>query len=144
MEPAKIDSRWTLLVLSAPIVAGHFMAVVWHLLLVLKVQPGFPKFAPPLLILVNLIPVAGLIALAKRLPRLAGSLITLPLAVALVIGIYAHFLSPGTDNIFHLPPGDLRLPFQISAALLVLLEALGCWIGVRIFVHGCEQRAVTT
>jgi hypothetical protein len=144
MAPAKIDSRWTLLVWSAPIVAGHFMAVVWHLLLVLKVQPGFPKFAPPLLILINLIPVAGLVTLAKRLPRLAGSLITLPLAVALVIGIYAHFLSPGTDNIFRLPPRDLRLPFQISAVLLVLLEALGCWIGVRIFAHGSEQGTVTT
>jgi hypothetical protein len=38
----------------------------------------------------------------------------------------------------------LRLPFQISAVLLVLLEALGCWIGVRIFVHGSEHRALTT
>jgi hypothetical protein len=125
-------------------VLGHFIAVVWHLLLVLKVQPGFPRFAPPLLILINLVPVAGLVMLAKGLFRLAGSLITVPLAIALVIGIYAHFLSPGTDNILRLPPGDLRLPFQISAVLLVLLEALGCCVGLRIFVYASQQRALTT
>jgi hypothetical protein len=140
----KTNSRRTLLLWSAAIVVGHFIAVVWHLLLVLKVQPGFPRFAPPLLILINLIPVCGVVALTKGLPKLAGSLITLPLAIAMVIGIYAHFLSPGTDNIFRLPPGDLKLPFQISAVLLVLLEALGCWIGVRIFVHESGQRALTT
>jgi hypothetical protein len=144
MEPTKNNSRRSLLLWSTAIVIGHFVAVVWHLLFVLKVQPGFPRFAPPLLILVNLIPVVGLVALAKRLFRLAGSLISLPLAIALLIDIYAHFLSPGTDNIFRLPPGELNLPFQISAVLLVLLEAIGCWIGVRIFVHGSEHRALTT
>jgi hypothetical protein len=141
VEPTKTNSRQTLLLWSGPIVAGHFIAVVWHLLLVLKVQPGFPRFVAPLLILVNLIPVTGLVALGKGVPKLAGSLITLPLAIALVIGVYAHFLSPGTDNIFRLPPADLRLPFQISAVPLVLLEALGCWIGVWIFVHASEQKA---
>jgi hypothetical protein len=141
MEPTKTAPTRTLLLWSAAIVVAHFIAVVWHLFLVVKVQPGFPRFAPPLLILVNLIPVAGLVAFAKGFPKLAGCMITLPLAIALVIGTYAHFLSPGTDNIFSMPPGDLRLPFQVSAVLLVVLEALGCWIGIRIFVQTSERWA---
>src|SRR5215472_10508263 len=120
MEPTKADSTRKLLIWSVPIVVGHLVAVIWHLLLLVKVQPSTPRFAPPLLILVNLFPVAGLVALAKGLRKFAGSMITIPLAIALVIGSYAHFLSPGTDNILHMPPGDLRLPFQISAVLLAL------------------------
>ena len=100
---------------------GHFVAVIWHLLLLVKVQPSTPRFFPPLLILFNLFPIAGLVALAKGLRKLAGSLITLPLAIALVIGTY-----------------------QISALLLVLLEALGCWIGIRIFAHLSARPALKT
>src|SRR5665213_2070649 len=129
MEPTKADSPRTVLLWSAPIMVGHFIAVVWHLLLVVKVQPDFPRFAVPLLILVNLVPVAGVVAFAKGFPKLAGSMITLPLAIALVIGTYAHFFSSGTDNILRMLPGSLTLPFQVSAVLLVLLEALGCWGG---------------
>jgi hypothetical protein len=63
-----------------------------------------------------------------------------PLAIALVIGTYSHFLSPGTDNILRMPSGDLRLSFQISAILLVFLEALGCWVGIRIFAYSRIRR----
>ena len=51
------------------------------------------------MILVNLFPVAGLVALTKGFAKWAGCMITLPLAIVLVIGTYAHFLSPGADNI---------------------------------------------
>jgi hypothetical protein len=96
-----------------------------------------------LLILVNLIPVAGLVVFARGFPKLAGSMITLPLAIALVIGAYAHFLSPGSDNILHMPPGNLRLPFQASAVLLLILEVLGCWIGVRMFASMPRRSGVS-
>jgi hypothetical protein len=142
MEAKRIVSTRKLLPESVAIVVGHFVAVVWHLLLLVKVQPNTPGFAPPLLILVNLFPVVGVIGFAKGFPKLAGSLITVPLAIALVIGTYAHFLSPGTDNILRMPPGDLRFAFQVSAVLLVLLEALGCWIGIRIFAQMSVRRAL--
>jgi hypothetical protein len=142
MEPTKADSTRTPILWIAPIVVGHFIVVVWHLFLVVRVQPGFPRSALPLMILVNFFPIAGLVALAKGFAKWAGCMITLPLAIVLVIGTYAHFLSPGADNVLHMPPGDLRLPFQISAVLLVLLEALGCWVGIRIFVRMPVQRAL--
>lgn len=144
MEPTNADSTRKLLLWSAPIVLGHFVAVIWHLLLLVKVQPSAPRFFPPLLILFNLFPVAGLVALAKGFRKLAGSMIILPLAIALVIGTYAHFLSPGTDNVLRMPSGDLRLSFQISAILLALLEALGCWIGLRIFAPMTVKGALST
>jgi len=144
MEPTSADSTRKLLLWSVPIVLGHFVAVIWHLVLLVKVQPSTPRFFPPLLILFNLFPVAGLVALAKGFRKLAGSMIILPLAIALVIGTYAHFLSPGTDNIFRLPSGDLRLSFQISTMLLALLEALGCWVGIHIFARSSARPALNT
>jgi hypothetical protein len=102
------------------------------------VQPGFPRLAIPLLILVNLLPIAGLIAVAKGYQKLAGILIIVRFGIALVIGAYEHFLSPGTDNVFHMPPGDLRLPFQASAVLLAFLEGLGYWFGFRILAHSSK------
>jgi len=144
MEPTNADSTRKLLLWSVPIVLGHFVAVIWHLLLLVKVQPSTPRFFPPMLILFNLFPVAGLVALAKGLSKLAASMIILPFAIALVIGTYAHFLSSGTDNILRMPSGDLRLSFQISAVLLVLLEAIGCWVAIRIFAHLSARPALNT
>jgi hypothetical protein len=37
------------------------------------VQPGFPRLAIPLLILVNLLPIAGLIAVVKGYQKLAAA-----------------------------------------------------------------------
>jgi hypothetical protein len=116
-------------------VLGHFAVVIWHLLLLVKVQPTTPRIALLLLILINLLPVSALVAFAKGHHKLAGGLIVLPFGVALAIGSYTHFLSAGTDNVFQMPPGELRLPFQVSAVLLAVLEALGCWIGVRMFTY---------
>jgi hypothetical protein len=144
MELTNANSTRKLLLWCAPIVLGHFVAVILHLLLLVKVQPSTPSFFPPLLILFNLFPIAGLVALAKGFRKLAGSMIILPLVIPLVIGTYAHFLSPGTDNILRMPPGDLRLSFQISAVLLVLLQALGCWVGIHIFAHSSARPALNT
>ena len=132
MEQNSSDFTRKLLLSGGPIVGVHFLVVLWHLVLVLKVQPGFPRLAIPLLILVNLLPIAGLVAFAERYHKLGGILIIVPLGIALVMGVCEHFLSPGTDNVFHMPPGDLRLSFQASASLLALLEGLASWIGLRI------------
>ena len=112
---------------------SHFAVVIWHLILLLKVQPNTPRLALVLLLIVNLIPILAIIVLQSGHPRLAGWMIVVPLGVALVIGIYAHFLSSGTDNVFRMPPGEWRSSFQLTALLLAVLEALGCIIGFRMF-----------
>lgn len=79
MQPAKKDPTRSFLLWTGAIVVVHFIVAVWHLWLVVKTQPGFPGFAIPLLILVNLFPVVGLLAVAKGLPKLAGSMIAIRL-----------------------------------------------------------------
>jgi hypothetical protein len=132
-------SRLKVLMWSVPVVTGHFLVVVWHLWLLVRVQPGTPRFLPPILILVNLLPVAGLIVLAKGSQKLAATLVTVPLGVALVVGFGAHFLSSGNDNVLHMPPGALLLSFQTSAVLLMVLEAAGVLLGLQMFRLGKKK-----
>jgi hypothetical protein len=82
MEPTHADSTQKLLLWRAPIVLGHFVAVIWHLFLLVRVQPSTPTVFPPLLILFNLFSVAGLVALAKGFRKLAGRMIDILVAIA--------------------------------------------------------------
>jgi hypothetical protein len=125
------DSKRSVLLWGASIVSAHFAVVLWHLLVLVRFQPDFPLLGGLALVLINLLPIAGVVAFAKGAKKLAASLIVVPLGVALVIGGYSHFLSPGSDNVLRMPSGGLSLEMQISAALLAVLEALGCWLGVN-------------
>ena len=135
---AATNSRRGLLPLGTALVLAHFIIVVWHVMLLVKVQPHIPGLAILALILINLVPLGGLIAFARGFSKSASAMIFIPLGVALVIGVYSHFLSAGSDNVLRMPPSALRLPFQVSAVLLALLEALGCWIALRMFTLRTE------
>ncbi len=133
MQEKEAGPQRKLLLWGTLIVLAHFAIVIWHLVLLMKVQPGMPTAALLLLVLINLIPAAGLILFVKGFHKTAASMIMAPLGVALVIGFYRHFLSAGTDNVLHMPAGKLTLAFQISAMVLAVLEAAGCWIAARMF-----------
>jgi len=127
------DSTRGLLGWGSVVVGTHFLVVLWHVFLLVKVQPGFPALAIVALLLVNLVPIAGVAAFAKGARRLAAVAIVIPLGTGLIIGGYSHFLTSGADNVFRMPGGGLTLSFQVSAVLLAILEALGCWLGVRMY-----------
>ncbi len=133
MEQKETYSLRKLFFFGTTVVLSHFAVVIWHLFLLLKLQPGTSELALVLLIVVNLIPVMAMVAFQKGHPKLAGAMIFVPLGMALVFGIYAHYLSTGTDNVFRMPGGEWRLSFRLSAILLSVLEALGCWIGFQMF-----------
>jgi hypothetical protein len=141
MGTTKPDFIHRLLLWAILITLCHFVVVLGHLWLVVRIQPSFPRSAVPWLIFINLLPVGGVMSLAKGYHKSAAILIAIPLAVAFVIGTYSHFLSPGTDNVLRMAPGELTPAFQVSAALLVLLEPLGCWVGLKAFTYSREKHA---
>ncbi len=132
-QRGKTDFRRKLILWGSLVAAANLIAVIWHVRLLVRVQPGFPTFAIVLLILANLLPVGGVFAFAKGLRKSAAVMVVVPLAVGFLIGGYTHFLSHGSDNVLRMPPGELTFAFQISAVLLEVLEGAGCWVGVRIF-----------
>jgi hypothetical protein len=114
------------------VVLTHAAVVFWHLVLLARLGTALrPDQIPLFASLANLIPLTALILLWANF-RWAGGWLLLFLADPLAIGGYSHFLSPGTDNIFRMAPGELTFPFRVSAALLLVLEFFACWVSIQI------------
>jgi hypothetical protein len=117
---------------AALVVLAHAVVVFWHLELLARRDAALRVDQVPLFAaLANIIPLIALISLWAHFPKL-GAWLLLFLAVPLAIGGYSHFLSPGSDNVFRMADGELTSAFRISAVLLLVLEFLGCWLGIRI------------
>ena len=117
------------------VVFAHTVVVFWHLELLARLGGVLKPDQVPLFAgLANIIPLIALLSLWTHFPK-AGAWFLLFLAVPLAIGGYSHFVSPGTDNVFRMAPGELTAAFQISAVLLFTLEFLGCWLSIQILRH---------
>jgi hypothetical protein len=77
--------------------------------------------------------VAG--ALLWRKHYLSGAIIFFcSMAGALVFGVYNHFVASSPDHVSHvavMASGGWVIVFQVTAALVAIIEAFGCLIGVR-------------
>lgn len=82
------------------------------------------------LVVILAAPVLAAILLWTRLRDVGAWLLLVSMAGAFVFGVYYHFIDPSPDNVAMIPSGDWKLPFQITAVLLVVLEALACWLGM--------------
>ena len=114
------------------VVLVHAVVVFRHLELLAGLGSALTTEKVPLfVVLANLIPMVAVILLWAHCPKV-GALLLLFLAVPLALGGYSHFLSPGSDNVFRMAPGELTLAFRVSAVLLLVLELLSCWVAVQI------------
>src|SRR5436190_11132303 len=62
---------------------------------------------------------------------LGPALLALTMGGSLVFGIVNHYVIESPDHVAHIASGPWRLPFQWTAAALVLLEAAGTAVGLR-------------
>jgi hypothetical protein len=65
-----------------------------------------------------------------RLEWLGALLLVLSMLAACLFGVWNHFLLPGSDNIRDVPPRVWQQPFQVTAVLLIILQAAGTGIGI--------------
>jgi len=75
---------------------------------------------------------APLIALALSFTRFAGAGLWLLLASmlgSLIFGGVYHYLIISPDHVSHLPPGDARGLFRMTALLLLVTETFGVVVG---------------
>lgn len=113
------------------VVLAHTAVVFWHLDLLAKLGTALRSNQVPLFAgLASIVPLIAVILMWAHFPRVGGWLL-LVLAVPLAIGGYSHFLSPGSDNVFRMTPGELTFAFRMSAVLLLVLEFLGCWAAIQ-------------
>ncbi|HKR00564.1 MAG TPA: hypothetical protein VJT09_07815 [Pyrinomonadaceae bacterium] len=89
------------------------------------------------LFIVAVILVAPLVAgfLLWKGKRAGAVILACAMAGSLIFGVYNHFWVSSPDHVTevgHLPQKSWALVFQVSAALLALVEAFGIWAGMRV------------
>ena len=114
------------------VIAAHWLVGVWHLLLVAKILPSPDHTGYWFAIgLSTLLHFGVSVAWWKLIDGPAGLVLCVFLFAVLGAGIYEHFLGPGLNTIFRIPPSEWTSAFRASVYALVVFEILGCWLGIR-------------
>ena len=77
------------------------------------------------IVVILLAPLVALVLSLTRLLRLGLWLLFVSMLGALVFGACYHYVIISADHVAHLPAGDARGMFRVTALLLLITEALG-------------------
>ncbi|MCA1740190.1 MAG: hypothetical protein LC740_15600 [Actinobacteria bacterium] len=83
-------------------------------------------------LVIGITPIAAAVLLWTRYRGVGAWLLLASMVGSFVFGLAYHFLIPGPDNAFTLEPGAWQTTFRASAVLLLLIEGVGCLVGVWI------------
>jgi len=72
-----------------------------------------------------LAPLVALVLSWTRYARAGLWLLFISMLGSLIFGFCYHYIIVSSDHVAHLPPGDARLSFRVTALLLLITEALG-------------------
>ena len=115
---------------SAVVVLVHAALTVPHGMAHAAEQASLPAAANAFIAIVIVVaPLVALSLLWSHLRWLGGLLLFTSMLAALLFGVTFHYLMPGPDHVAHVPAGPWQLPFQLTAGLLALSEALGTVVG---------------
>lgn len=119
-----------LLLYSAVVVFVHGALTVPHAIAHIAEQATLPAAANAFVaIVIMTAPLVALGLLWRRRHWLGGLLLLSSMLAALLFGIVFHYLLPGPDHVASVPAGPWQLPFQLTAGLLALSEAIGAVVG---------------
>ncbi len=75
-------------------------------------------------------PIAAVVLVRTPLRGIGANLLTGSMGAALVFSTYYHYILISPDHVAHLPEGELRWLFRLTAALLLVGQGLGTGIGI--------------
>jgi hypothetical protein len=116
------------------------LAVLLHLVVVLlhgrahtELGVGLSNWQQAYVMLVILLaPLVAMVMSWTRLARAGVWLLFLSLLGALIFGGVYHYIVISNDHVAHLPPGDARGLFQVTAVLLLVTETAGVLVAAII------------
>ena len=130
-SPAKSRLRW----LVTLAVLAHLVVVLIHGRAHTDLGVGLANWQQLYVMVIILL--APLIALALSWTRLAKAgvwLLLISMLASLVFGAVYHYIIISNDHVSHLPPGEARGVFRITALLLLITETAGvavAAVGIR-------------
>lgn len=128
--------------LTLLIVIAHWIAAVWHLFLAAKVLPApNNNVSWRAITLITFGHLAVSIALWKLSDKLSRLVPLIFFLAALGADLYEHFLHASANNVFMVASGDWTSGFEASVFALLVLEILGCFLGILLL--GVKKRSNT-
>jgi hypothetical protein len=122
-------------------VFAHAAITLLHGISHAKLQIELPAWGNLFVVLVILIgPFCGLLLLKLGKHRLGAWVLFMTMLGAFLFGLWNHMLVPGPDHVAHLPDAAWKIPFQITAFLLLATEAIGVVIGLRLLSENTQTR----
>lgn len=112
------------------VVLAHLLITIVHGIAHADLQIGL-SVAQKLFVLlvINVCPLIAMALLWSRLQRAGLVLLSLSMCASLLFGLWNHFVVSGPDHVGEVAEGAMGHLFQITAVLLVLIEAAGAWLG---------------
>lgn len=112
------------------IVLAHMAVVLLHgeahARLAVELGSWQTVFAATVIVLA---PLVAAVLLWTRYWCSGALLLAASMAGSLVFGVYHHFVAVSPDHVSHLPPGEARELFRVTAWLLPISEAAGLVVG---------------
>jgi hypothetical protein len=81
------------------------------------------------LIVITVCPLIAMALLWTRRRRVGAVLLAVSMGASLLFGVWNHFVAAGPDHVAEVASGTMGRLFQMTAVLLALIEAAGCWLG---------------
>jgi hypothetical protein len=114
------------------IVLLHLLVNIVHGSAHRQLRIGLTPIASAFVILVVLLfPLIAMILVWTAKKQLGLILLSASMLASFVFGLYHHFLAAGPDHIHSQPNGAWGLTFVATSYALLILEALGTYIGVH-------------
>jgi hypothetical protein len=112
------------------IVLAHLVITILHGVAHADLQIGLSTLQKLfVLIVINVCPLVATVLLWTRRQRAGLALLSVSMGASLMFGVWNHFILSGPDHVAEVAPGAMGHLFQLTAAMLALIEAVGAWLG---------------
>ena len=129
----KAPSRSRVASLVTLAVVAHLVVVLFHGQAHTRLEVGLANWQQLyVMVVILLAPLVALLLSWTRYARAGIWLLLVSMLGSLIFGALYHYIIISNDHVSHLPAGDARGMFRVTALLLLVTETLGVFVGAML------------
>jgi len=114
-------------------VVAHLVVVLFHGQAHTRLEVGLANWQQLyVMVVILLAPLVALLLSWTRYARAGIWLLLVSMLGSLIFGALYHYIIISNDHVSHLPAGDARGMFRVTALLLLVTETLGVFVGAML------------